>query len=364
MQTQVFEPGAAGPAMDGPLLSGERPPAIHHLSRRHKAAVVVRLLLTEGVDLSLTNLPQDQQRSLTRAMADLRGVDRHTLEAVVKEFAQALDGLALTFPSDLDGALRVLDGRISPATADGLRREITGDGPSDSWTQLQQLAPERLAALLEEESVEVGAILLSKLPVKLAADLLGRLEGRRARAITLAVSRTGSVAPEVVDRIGEALSANLGGNKAEAFSDRPVTRVGAILDGAAARTREDLLHGLDEDDADFAQSVRRAIFTFADIPDRLPPQAVSRVVRDIEQNRLAMALGAALETEGKEAIAAEFLLDNLPQRMATQLRDAVEDAGNVRQVDGENAMREVITTVRQLETEGELSLIEREDEAA
>ena len=56
----------------------------------------------------------------------------------------------------------------------------------DPWKRICELGPEALLPVLENESIEVAAVMLSKLPVGLAADLLGRLPGPRARKITYA----------------------------------------------------------------------------------------------------------------------------------------------------------------------------------
>ena len=93
------------------------------LNGRAKAAVVVRLLLNEGADLPLETLPDDLQASLTAQMGQMGLVDRVTLLAVVQEFADTLDGIGLSFPQGLAGALAAMDGKISPQTAARLRKE-------------------------------------------------------------------------------------------------------------------------------------------------------------------------------------------------------------------------------------------------
>ena len=88
------------------------------LTRRAKAAIVVRLLLNEGADIPLEELPEELQASLTQQMGAMRTVDRHTLAAVVDEFAQELDSIGLSFPGGIAGAISALDGKISKQTAE------------------------------------------------------------------------------------------------------------------------------------------------------------------------------------------------------------------------------------------------------
>src|SRR5690606_29319918 len=110
------------------------------------------------------------------------------------------------------------------------------------------------------------AVVLSKLPVARAADMLGRLPGEKARRIAFAVSLTGDIDPETVRRIGLAVLAQIDSQPPKAFDAGPVERVRAILNVSPALTREEVLQGLEAEDAGFAEKVRKAIFTWVHIP--------------------------------------------------------------------------------------------------
>jgi flagellar motor switch protein FliG len=331
-----------------------------HLSRAQKAAIIVRFLLNEGTDVPLTDLPENLQARLTTQMGSMRYVDRGTLADVVAEFAQELEGMGLTFPRGVAGALSALDGRISPQTAMRLRKEAGVRQYGDPWTLVKTAEPGALLPILEGESAEVAAVVLSKLDVARAADLLGRLPGRMARRITHAISQTGSVSPEAVDRIGLALAAQLHDVPESAFAEDAVERVGAILNSSTSFTRDDVLEGLEETDQDFAALVRRAIFTFEHVPDRINPTDIPRITREVDQPVLVRALAGALA--GDLAPAADFILDNMGERMADALREEITEAGQVRTRDAEAAMTEVINAIRRLEAAEEITLREREDD--
>lgn len=331
-------------------------------TRRHKAAVVVKLLISEGIELSLEGLPDDVQVALTQTLSEMRNVDQRTLHAIADEFSTELDSLALSFSGGVDGALSLLDGRISRTTADRMKREAAAGKSIEPWDRIRQMEVDTLLPVLETESVEVGAVVLSKLPVKRAAEILGRLPGERARRITYAVSMTTAVTPQAVARIGQSLVEQLESLPIPAFSDAPVDRVGAILNSSGAAIRDDVLGGLTEADADFAEQVRKAIFTFANIAERLEARDIAKLTRDVDAAVLVTALAAALAAEGPTPVSAEFILDNMSQRMAAQLREEVEERGKVKAADGENAMGSVVETIRNLESAGEIKLIELEEE--
>ena len=218
-----------------------------------------------------------------------------------------------------------------------------------------------LLPVLEQESTEVAAVMLSKLPVPKAAELLGKLPGEKARRVAYAVSMTGNVDPETVRRIGVSLANQLDGQPARAFTGTPVDRVGAILNVSPALTRDEVLKGLDEADAAFAEKVRKAIFTFLHIPSRLSPRDVPKVVRVVDQTRLVTAMAAA-QASPEATEVAEFLLSNMAQRMAQGLREEAGQRGKVKDKEAEEAMNAIVAGIRQLEAAGELTLIVEDDE--
>ena len=333
-----------------------------HLSRRQKAAIIVRFLLNEGADIPLTDLPEPLQAQLTTQMGSMRYVDRSTLADVVAEFAAELEAMGLTFPRGVAGALTALDGRISPQTAARLRKEAGVRQFGDPWEQVRAAATDDLVNMITRESTEVAAVMLSKLDVARAAELLGRLPGDQARRITYAVSQTGAVTPDAVDRIGLALAAQLHDVPETAFDDGPVERVGAILNFSAATTRDDVLTGLEETDQDFAKLVRKAIFTFVHIPARVAAVDIPKIIREVDQAVLVTALASAADQGGDLAPAAEFILGNISNRMADALREEIQELGRVKPRDGETAMTEIVNAIRTLEARGEITLVSPEDE--
>ncbi|SOB99758.1 flagellar motor switch protein FliG [Rhodobacter maris] len=329
------------------------------LTRRQKAAVVVQLLSSAGVKLPLGELSDDQQTALAETIAHLRLIDRETMVGVVNEFCTELEAVGIAFPGGLDGALKLLDGQLSASAATRIRRMASGTSRADPWERITGLSGELLLPVLLEESVEVGAVMLSKLSVARSAELLSKVPQEKARKLAYAVSLTGNVAPETVQRIGTALADQLDAQPAKAFDTGPVERVGAILNFSTAATRDDVLKGLDEEDKVFADQVRKAIFTFTNIPARIEPRDLPKIMREVEQSRLILALAGA---KGDNAKAAEFILANMSQRMAQNLRDEMANLKKPKEKDVEEAMNEIVAAIRELESRGELFLVAEETE--
>jgi flagellar motor switch protein FliG len=330
------------------------------LGPRHKAAIIVRYLLGEGAKIPLSQLPEHMQSALAEQMGMMRMVDRQTLDSVVAEFLAELDSVGLAFPGGLEGALSVMDGHISQSAASRLRRKAGVNSKTDPWERLVTLTVDQLLPVIEDEAVEVAAVLLSKLPVPKAADLLGKLPGEKARRIAFAVSLTGNIDPETVRRIGGAILAQIDSQPARAFDTGPVERVGAILNVSPALTREDVLLGLEAEDAVFAEKVRKAIFTYVHIPTRIQPRDIPKILRIVDQAMMITAMAASVgKPEFEETT--EFILANISQRMAQGLREEMAARGKVKDKDAEEAMNLIIGAIRTLESSGELVLVQEEE---
>ncbi|AWD20396.1 flagellar motor switch protein FliG [Fuscovulum blasticum] len=331
------------------------------LTPREKAAVIVRYLLGEGTALPLAQLPDPMQAALAEQMGAMRLVDRQTLDQVVQDFMAELDQVGLAFPGGLEGALSVMDGHISQTAASRLRRKAGVSAKGDPWERLVGLPAEKLVPVIEDEAVEVAAVILSKLPVPRAAEILGRLPGEKARRIAYAVSLTGNTDPETVRRIGLAVLGQMDSQPPRAFDRDPVERVGAILNISAAATREAVLQGLEDADAGFAEQVRRAIFTWPHVPARISPRDIPKIIRIVDQAQLVTAIAFAQGRPEFEATG-EFILANISQRMAQGIREEVATRGRIKEKDGEEAMNAIIGAIRTLEASGEVVMIQPEED--
>ena len=329
------------------------------LNRRQKAAIIVRLAMSAESELNLTNLPVELQQELTMQMSTMHSVTTEIVQQVVDEFLAEVESIGLSFSGGLEGALNVLDGSINAQVAERLRKEGGVKRSGDPWEIISGMEAGRLLPLFESESIEVAAVLLSKLHVSRAAEVLGMLPGSHARRITFAVSQTGAVTPDAVDRIGQSLAAQLDNEPVSAFEEGPVERVGAILNFSAANTRDEVLAGLDEDDKTFANQVRQAIFTFANIPVRIDPRDIPKITRGIDQAELVTALAYA--ASGNMAKSSEFILENISKRMADGLRDEISEMGPIKDADGEAAMGKVVAEIRELEAAGEVLFVAQDE---
>lgn len=346
---------------DVPQVAPVSLPANRHvaMTKPQKAAILVRLLAVEDIKLPLSVLPESTQVQLAEEIGNLHLVQRDAISEIVEEFIRELESVGFANAGGIEAALNVLDGSLSHQTTEKMRRDIGLRAVSDPWERLNGLATEALLPLIECESDEVSAVILSKLKVSKSSEIMAALPGNRARRIAFAMSLTTGVTPDAVDRIGNSIISQIDAKPETVFSQNPAELIGSILNSSPSNTREEILDGLEQTDSTLAAQVRRAIFTFANIPGRVDGRDVPRIFRGIDQEVVVTALAAAKSTGLEDAAA--HLLDNLSKRMAAQLEEAVEERDAVSTADGDAAMAGVVAEIRRLATEGEIHLIAEEE---
>ncbi|MDO5641574.1 MAG: FliG C-terminal domain-containing protein [Paracoccus sp. (in: a-proteobacteria)] len=329
------------------------------LTSRQKAAIIVRLMLADGQQISLERLAPAAQSALAHEMALMGMVDCDTRDQVVAEFCESLEQVGLTFPDGLDSALDILTGSLSPDITDRLRRMAAMAGQSDPWDRIAALPARHICDLALAEAVEVAAVMFARLPVPKAAEAFALMAPGTARQIAYAMSLTGGIEAPALRRIGTALLLAAEGLARPAMDGGPVERVGAILNFTPSGKRDEVLEGLDQDDADFAREVRKSIFTWANVPKRIDPRDIPRILRQIDGAVLVKAMAGAKDANQPTAA---FILSALPTRMAESLREEMGEITRLTSDEAETAMAAVVTAIRQMEAAGDLFLIAGEAE--
>lgn len=289
-----------------------------HLSGPQKAAIIVRLLLAEGLDPPIAALPYDLQSQLTQTLGTMRLVDRATMCAVVEEFVEMLEQVGLSFPDGLEDALSLLDGKLDTRATQTLRALSRGQGENDPWVVIEQADTADLLHLIAQESQMIGAVVISKISTDKAAQILMKLPAADAQALAISLSRTEDIAPDTVARIGATLAEQLGAKPSRAFTAPPSRRMGDILNVSPAALRDQLLRDVETADQGYAVGIRKALFTFQDIPARLSARDVPAFMRDASADDLMQVMAA--QQPGDQATI-NFLLENMSKRMADTLRE-------------------------------------------
>ena len=329
------------------------------LTKQQKAAILLSVLIRANAAPNLDNIATAALKQTVDTMATFGDVPQATVDTVILEFLTELGAFGVSLRGELEDTLNALKGHVSDKVLENIRKAYIRSPAVDVWTRIASADPADLRTCIEAEHLHIAATVLSKIPSPLAAEILGMMEPDRARETMLAIVNAGEIAPDILDLIGQSISETLfAGDGDSIFDKTPVERAGDIMNFTQSEIRDRMMEDFGKSDPDTAEKIRKAMFTFPDIPERIQPRDVPAILRSVPQDTLLVALRGA-ETAAPQA--AEFLLSNLSKRAAEQLRDDLAELEPVKQKEVDSAMNEVIAAIRELEKSGEITLILEED---
>src|ERR1700722_1882365 len=314
-----------------------------------KAAI---LLVALGDKISgevMKQLNDDEAKAVGKAIARLdKGTPSQT-ESVLEEFCQLTrqNGARGGF----DYAKRVLSNAFGPEGAKRISDHLPRLGVrfNKNMESLQKADPNQLSRFIESEHPQTIALILSHLSPSQAALLLANLPLPLRSDVTLRIAQLDRVSPDVVARISIVISEKLktlGEVKMELRGGpRSVAEILNRMEGAMS---DEILGSL-QDEQPMVDAIRLLFFTFDDLM-LVDNMAMKEVVGKIDRKLLVVAL------KGTSDQLKNQFLQCMSQRGAEMLREDMEAAGPVRIRDVEAAQQQILAVVRQLESEGTLSL--------
>ena len=126
-----------------------------------------------------------------------------------------------------------------------------------------------------------------------------------------------------------------------------VDAVVEILNTVDRGTERHIMETLEIDEPELADEIRKKMFVFEDIL-LLDDRAIQRVLREVDNNDMAVALKVANE-DVKNAI-----FNNMSKRLAVMIQEDMEFMGPVRMKDVEEAQQKIVNVIRKLEDTGEI----------
>ena len=329
------------------------------LTRQQKAAVIIGVLGSEAAGTVLEQFDETSLRHFTHAMSGLKRIDATQVRATIAEFLAEL----ATDEETVRGGLAQARGLLEQHVAEGLLMRILDDAESPSahnvWQKLAKVGDDALADFLSREHPQTAAVVVSKFGAEHAARILNRLEPELARDVVIGLARVASLDPHVVEAIGDTMSRGFLASHSNADRKRnPADRVGAIMNYTSPSLRDHILNHIEIEQPEFAEEIRRKMFTVEDIPARVPRRGVAALVRSLDQETLLKVLFTTKESAPETG---EFILSNISTRMAEQLREELGEITSVRRKDGEKAQSEIIRVIRDLVARGEIELVEEEE---
>lgn len=324
---------------------------VEHLPGLKKAAI---LLVTLGESASsevVKQFNEDEVHALGREVARLKQVQNDVSLRVLEEFYKMTVAHDYVLKGGVRYAQNMLVNAFGPEQArtllDRLMKTIGSDAAN--FDALQKADPQQLAKFIHSEHPQTIALILSHLKASQAAALLASLPAEMRPDVALRMANLDQISPDIISRIaiiiGQKLKA-LGELSRESYGGiRAVAEMFNRLDTVSSK---EILTNIEVQDPGLVEMVRHLMFAFEDLLT-VDSTAITEILSRVDRKLLTVAL------KGTSENLRNHFMGNMSQRGAEMLRDEMETMGPVKIKDVEAAQQQIISVVRQLESEGVIS---------
>lgn len=318
------------------------------LTNREKAAILLIGLGKNHAASIYKMLTEEEISMLTLAITTTKQVTQEEKDAVMAEFYQTCVAQKFISEGGLDYARGVLNRALGNEKADEILTKLTDSLQVRPFEFVRKASVTQISHLIANENPQTIALLLCYLEPAKAAQALVQLPDDIQVDVVTRMANMESVAPEFIRETENVMEQRL-----EQMGTTDQTAVGGLnsvvdmINCVDRGTERNILETLDMTDVDLADNIRKNMFVFEDIT-KLSPQAMQRVLKDVDQNDLTIALKGAGEAV-KNAI-----LSNLSKRQQEMVLDDLEVLGPLKLKDVEAAQQKIVNSVRMLDDSGEI----------
>lgn len=322
------------------------------LSGSQKAAI---LLVSLGDQVSaeiIKHLEEEEVQKVSREVARVGSITAEQAEIVLQEFFDMTVAHDYVLKGGLDYARKMLMGAFGPDSAKRMVDRLVKALGSEfaSFDALQKADPQQLARFIHSEHPQMVALILSHLNPSQAAALLISLPLEMRADVAFRMARLDRISPEIISRvaaiIGQKLNA-LGELSQESYGGvRAVSEMFNRMDSALSK---EILGAIEQRDSALVETVRQLMFVFEDMV-LIDQSGIKEVLSRVDRKLLTVAL------KGTSDELKKHFTECMSQRGAEILSEDMEALGPIKIKDVESAQQQIIALVRQLESEGVVSL--------
>ena len=317
-----------------------------------KAAMLLVVLGEQSSAELLQQLSEDDVQKVSREVARITAISGDQSEIVLQEFHHLATAGDYVARGGVDYARKLLMRAFNPDIAKRLLDRLTKALGSEaaSFDAIQKADPQQLAKFIHNEHPQTIALVLSHLNSTQAAALLNSLPPGLRSDVAQRMASLDQISPEVILKIAGVIGQKLktlGEFSRESYGGvRAVAEMLNRLDSASSR---EILTHIDQQDTTLAETIRHLMFVFEDLL-LIDPLGLKEVLAKVDRKVLTVALKGTSEQLRTQ------ILGSMSQRGADMLREDMDALGPIKIKDVEAAQQQIIAIVRQLESEGVLSL--------
>ena len=317
-----------------------------------KAAMLLVVLGEQTSADLLQHLSEDEVQKVSREVARLTSISSEQSESVLQEFHHISTAGDYVARGGIDYARKLLLRAFNPDHAKKLLDRLAKamGAEATSFDAIENADPQQLAKFIHNEHPQTIALVLSHLNFTQAAALLTSLPAPLRPDVAQRMASLDQISPEIIYKIagviGQKLQA-LGQFSRESYGGvRAVAEVLNRLDSGSSR---EILENIEQGDASLADTIRHLMFVFEDLL-LIDQIGLKEMLSKVDRKVLTLAL------KGTSEQLRTHMLACMSQRGGEMLKEDMDALGPVKIKEVEGAQQQMIALVRQMETEGVISL--------
>src|SRR6185295_2424127 len=304
---------------------------VHEVTGVRKAAILLVSLDQDKAAELLKRMPPEAMEEVSREIASLETISANDRQMVLSEFYDLAVANSYVTEGGLEYAKKLLTKSLSAADAQRVIKQVTQQVATTPFSFLQKAESENLLTFIQDEHPQTIALILAHLPPQKASEILVGLPAQKQVEVVKRVANMEQTNPEVIKEVERGLE----------------HRLSEILSLADRSTEKGIMEGLEAEDPDLVEQIRRLMFVFEDIL-LVNDKGIQSVLKEIENETLALGLKTASEDLKQK------IFKNMSERAAQLIAEDMQYMGPVRVSDVEQAQQKIVDVVRRLEDAGEI----------
>ncbi|MDE7019318.1 MAG: flagellar motor switch protein FliG, partial [Lachnospiraceae bacterium] len=290
----------------------------------------------------------DEIEELTLEIANTRTITPQVRDEILDEFYQVCLAQQYIAEGGINYAKEVLEKSFGADKARDVIGKLTASLQVKPFEFVRKTDPSQLLNFIQDEHPQTIALILSYLSAAQSALIISALPPDRQADVAKRIAVMDRTSPDIIKEVEKVLESKLA-----SLVNQDYTIVGGvdavveILNTVDRGTEKHIMETLEIEEPELADEIRKKMFVFEDIL-LLDDRAIQRVLRDVDNSDLAIALKGSNE-EVQNAI-----FNNLSKRLAVMIKEDMEFMGPVRMKDVEEAQQKIVNIIRKLEDSAEI----------
>ena len=308
-------------------------------------------MITLGPEKSASifkHLKEEEIEELTLEIANTRSISPQEKEDVLNEFYQVCLAQQYIAEGGIGYAKELLEKALGEQKAQDVITKLTASLQVRPFEFIRKTDPSQVLNFIQDEHPQTIAMILSYLSPAQSAMILGALTPEKQADVAKRIAMMDRTSPDVIKEVERVLE-----RKLSSLLNQDYTIVGGvdaivdILNTVDRGTEKHIMESLEIEQPELADEIRKKMFVFEDIL-LLDDRAIQRVLRDVDNNDLGIALKGANEE------VQNVIFKNLSKRLSAMIKEDMEFMGPVRMKDVEEAQQKIVGIIRKLEDSAEI----------